>query len=82
MGDGLVSVVIPVYNGENYIEDTITSVLASTYGNFEIVCVDDFSTDNSVAKIKEIAVKDSRIRLVSPKIKGGNAGAGISEKSC
>lgn len=43
----LVSIVIPVYNVENFVKDTLSSVCNQTYKNIEIICVDDGSTDNS-----------------------------------
>lgn len=58
----LVSVVIPVYNGENVIGSALESILAQTYGNMEIIVVDDASTDSSREKILEY--KDSRIKPV------------------
>lgn len=59
---GLVSVIIPVYNSEQYIQDTILSVLAQTYQNLEIIIVDDCSTDSSCQIIESIS--DERIRLI------------------
>ena len=50
----LISVVIPAYNHENYIQDTIKSVINQTYENIELIVVDDGSKDSSWAKIKEI----------------------------
>ncbi len=44
----LVSICIPVYNGEKYIRQTVESVLAQTYSNFELIINDDISTDNSL----------------------------------
>ena len=58
----MISVVIPLYNKENQIADTIRSVLAQTCQEYEIVIVDDGSTDRSVDVIKSI--KDSRIRII------------------
>jgi len=57
----LVSVCIPVYNREEYIENTVNSVLGQTFQNFEIIIIDDGSTDNSILIIKSI--QDSRIKL-------------------
>ena len=57
----MVSVIIPLYNKEHYIESTIQSVLQQTYNDFEIIIIDDGSTDNSAQKTK--AFNDSRIRF-------------------
>lgn len=61
---GLVSVVLPVYNGERYIKEAMDSVLAQTYRSWELIVVDDGSTDQSLAISKEYAEKDSRILVV------------------
>ena len=61
----LVSVVIACYNAENYIEETIHSVLKQSYQNFEIVIVDDGSSDNSLDIIKKISEKEHRIKYYS-----------------
>lgn len=58
----LISVVIPVYNVENYLRKCIDSVLSQTYNNFEVILVDDGSTDNSGNICDEYASKDSRIK--------------------
>lgn len=60
--EGLVSVIIPVYNSAKYIEETINSVLNQIYQNFEIIIVDDCSTDDSCKIIENL--KDKRIRLI------------------
>ncbi len=60
--EGLVSVIIPVYNSEKYVKETIESVLKQTYQNFEIIIVDDCSTDNSCQIIENI--DDQRIQLI------------------
>lgn len=56
-----VSIIIPCYNQENYIEESITSALNQTYPNTEIVCVNDGSTDNSGEIIKKFAEKYKNI---------------------
>jgi glycosyltransferase involved in cell wall biosynthesis len=57
-----VSVCIPTYNGERFIGPAIESVLTQTFADFELIIVDDASTDGTVARIEQF--KDSRIRLV------------------
>lgn len=64
----LFSVVIPLYNKENYIQKTLSTVLSQTFSDFEIIIVDDGSTDNSVAVAE--SVKDSRISIYSKKNEG------------
>ncbi len=61
MSDPLVSILMPVYNGGRYISDAIKSVLLQTYESWELLIVDDNSTDNTLSVIKEF--KDARIRL-------------------
>lgn len=56
------SVVMPVYNGEKYLKEAIDSVLAQTFTDYELLIIDDGSTDSSIDIIKSI--KDSRIRLL------------------
>jgi len=61
--DGLISIIMPAYNRENLIGDAIGSVLSQSYGNFEIIVVDDGSADNTVKICNELAEKDSRIKV-------------------
>ena len=58
----LVSIIIPIYNLENYIEYCLNSVVNQTYKELEILCVDDGSTDKSAEIIKRFASSDSRIK--------------------
>lgn len=58
----MISVVIPLYNKEPIIKKTLNSVLSQDYSDFEVVVVDDGSTDNSVAIVESIA--GPRIRLI------------------
>ena len=64
MKNKLVSVVVPVYNAENYIGECIESLCNQTLKEIEIICVDDMSTDGSIEIIKKFQEKDSRITLI------------------
>lgn len=61
----MISVIIPVYNVEQYLKQCIESVINQTYRNLEIILVDDGSTDNSLNLCNYYAVKDKRIRVIS-----------------
>ena len=61
--DKLVSVIIPVFNTEKYVEKTLMSVMNQTYTNLEIIVIDDKSTDNSGMIVDELAKRDTRIRV-------------------
>jgi len=58
----LVSIVIPVYNGAEYIEKTVNSILSQHYSNFELLLVNDGSSDNSKEIINSLILKDNRIK--------------------
>jgi glycosyltransferase involved in cell wall biosynthesis len=58
----LVSVVVPVYNGEQYLEKTVESILNQDYQNIELILVDDGSSDNSATLMKQLAEQDTRIK--------------------
>lgn len=78
----LVSVIIPVYDVEDYVEECIESVISQTYTNLEIIIVNDGSKDSSRFKCSRIAEKDERIKIID-KENGGlssarNAGLEIS----
>lgn len=57
----IISVIIPVYNAEKYIEQCLDSIINQTYKELEIICIDDGSTDQSLSIIETYAKKDSRI---------------------
>ncbi|MBE9011424.1 glycosyltransferase family 2 protein [Pseudanabaenaceae cyanobacterium LEGE 13415] len=61
--DSLVSVLIPAYNAERFIAQTLDSLLAQTYPQFEAIVVDDGSTDKTIDIVRDYMQKDSRIRL-------------------
>lgn len=61
----IVSIIIPSFNKEKYISDSINSVLKQSYTNWELIIIDDLSNDNTVEIISEFLKKDSRIRFYS-----------------
>ncbi len=64
MFNPLVSIVISAYNVEQYIEKCLQSIIAQSYRNLEIICVDDCSTDNTLNILKQFKSLDSRIKIV------------------
>lgn len=66
----LVTIIVPVYNCKDYIEECIESILLSTYDNYEIIIVDDGSTDGSNDKCREISNKTNRIQFISQENQG------------
>lgn len=68
------SIVIPCYNAERFVEATIRSALAQTMDDFEIVCVDDGSTDQTLQILNRLAEEDARIRVL-PQANGGEGPA-------
>ena len=73
--DGLVSIITPAYNAEAYIAETIASVLAQTYTNWEMLIVNDCSQDNTAEIVQSYAAKDKRIKLINLKQNSGAAAA-------
>ena len=81
-GQGLISIIVPVYNAEKFLNDTIKTVQNQTYQNWEMIFVDDCSNDNSRNIIKEAMKKDKRIKLLCQEKNDGAALArnrGINE---
>lgn len=70
-----VTVLMPVYNGETYLDEAIRSILTQTLDNFEFLTVNDSSTDESEKIIKKYAAGDRRIRLINNKKEKGIVGA-------
>lgn len=62
-----VTVVLPVYNAAATVEQTVASVLNQTFQSFELIIIDDGSTDDSLARLKTLMTRDERIRLASRK---------------
>ena len=65
------SVIVPVYGVEKYLDECVESVLAQTYGDFELILVDDCSPDSCPAMCDEWAKKDSRIRVIHKPVNEG-----------
>lgn len=66
----LISIVIPVYNGERYLQQTVESLLSQIYGFFEVFFVDDGSTDDSLKIIEKYVLSDNRMKLFQKKHEG------------
>ena len=69
-----VSVIMPVFNSEAYLEETISSLISQTMGNFEVICIDDGSHDRSFEILINTAKSDKRFRIV----RQDNSGAGTA----
>lgn len=65
-----VSVIIPVYNVEKFLQRCLDSVVSQTLSDIEIICVDDGSTDNSASVLADFAKKDQRIKVINQKNQG------------
>ena len=71
IGDKMfVTVILPAYNAEKYISETLDCMLNQTYKNIEVLCINDGSIDNTENIIKEYVKKDSRVRLYTQENKG------------
>lgn len=68
------SIIIPVYNVENYLSRCLESILNQTFNDFEIICVNDGSTDNSLAVLQKFKSNDERIIIIDKK----NEGSGVA----
>ena len=65
-----ISVIIPIYNSEKWLRKCLDSVVLQTYENLEILCINDGSTDDSLAIMEEYAARDERIRVITQENKG------------
>lgn len=75
--DPAVSVIVPTYNAEEYLAQCLDGVLSQTMGDFELVCVDDGSTDGTWAILEERARRDARVTLLRQE----NSGPGIARNA-
>ena len=65
--ENLISIIVPVYNVENYLRKCVDSIINQSYKNLEIILVDDGSTDSSGKICDEYSLKDSRIKVIHKK---------------
>ena len=69
-----ISIIVPVYNTQEYLPKCLDTLINQTYSNLEIICVNDGSVDDSLALLNEYAEKDERIKILSQE----NAGASVA----
>lgn len=78
MKNPLVSIIVPIYNTEKYIRECLDSLIQQSYSHIEIIAVDDGSTDNSLCLLKELSVKDSRLKVFSQPNQGVSAARNLA----
>lgn len=72
-----ISVVVPVFNAEEYLEDCLSSIFNQTFGNVEVICVDDGSTDGSGKILDKWALEEARLKVIHQK----NSYAGVARNN-
>jgi glycosyltransferase involved in cell wall biosynthesis len=77
----LISVIVPVYNVQDYLEECLNSILNQTFKDIEIICINDGSVDGSIAILEKYAQKDKRIILLNLENKGQAAARNIGLKT-
>ena len=79
----MISVIVPVYNVQDYLPRCLESICSQTYGNLEIILIDDGSTDDSPRICREFAERDPRIRYIRTENSGvsaaRNRGIGLAQ---
>lgn len=76
--EGLVSVIMPTYNAARFVADSIESIIAQTYTNWELIITDDKSSDGTIEILRHYAARDSRIIVLENAV---NSGAGFSRNA-
>jgi glycosyltransferase involved in cell wall biosynthesis len=72
MSKPMVSIIMPAYNTDKYIESSILSVINQTFKNWELLIIDDCSTDHTMSIIQKISKSDCRIRAIFSKSNSGS----------
>lgn len=75
------SIIIPVYNAEKFIEECIESILNQTFNNFEVLCINDGSTDNSLEILEKYSKLDNRIKVLTQTNQGSSAARNLGLKN-
>ena len=75
-----ISIIIPVYNVEKYLSQCLDSIINQTFKDFECICVNDGSKDNSLNILQEYSKKDNRIKIVSQENKGVSIARNVGMK--
>ena len=73
MNSPLISIIVPIYNVEKYLEKCLTSLIKQNYHNLQIICINDGSPDNSALILEKYAKLDNRIVLKTQKNQGLSA---------
>ncbi|MCB0466960.1 MAG: glycosyltransferase [Aequorivita sp.] len=83
MSTPFISIIVPCYNAEKYIDTSLGSIMEQSYGNWECIAVNDGSTDQTEDRVKEWLARDVRFKLLSQKNKGPSdaRNAGLEKKS-
>ena len=81
MNQKLISIVVPVYNVEEYLSRCLDSIINQTYKNIEIICVNDGSTDNSLKILTTYSELDYRIKIISQENQGLSEARNIGIKN-
>ena len=66
--DTMISVILTVFNSEKYLDNCLNSLIKQTYDDFEVICIDNNSTDSSSQILEYFSLKDSRIKIFKNKI--------------
>ena len=75
MRNGLVSIIMPAYNAQEFLRDSVASVMAQTYKDWELLIVDDMSTDATLSLAQLIASGDPRVQVIHLTVNGGVSNA-------
>lgn len=59
-----ISIIVPVYNTQSYLEKCIESLMNQTFRDIEIICIDDCSSDNSKKILEQMSAKDKRVKVI------------------